>query len=212
MIKTLPEQLTAIIELLILEIEAQFNGGPLSNRVGAPVVWLARKSLTKISNSFAAFYARLMAGQVPTPEPRATTRRNPQTEKSPAKPVRRPWLDGLRSWLSASPHPTPAARRAPRPANPPLPAAEPAALPQKSMPQTEPRLAKPPAGARKPPSTIPSPTGRPTRAATARPPRPQRHPNSVRVRTNTLKIGKIQKIRGWHATFARPFRCYIETT
>ena len=102
--------------MLILAIEAQINGAPIPNRLGAPMAALVRRSLEKLNARVANAITRVMAGALAPPPvaPRAASRPRP---KSPAKPLT--WSRRLRGWLPGwfEAEPLPRERAAPRPSH-----------------------------------------------------------------------------------------------
>ena len=145
MTKSVAEQFADIIEGLILAIEAQINGAPIPNRMASPMIMLVRKSLERLSSSFAAAIARIGQAVLPPPvrEPRAQPR-----ARAPAKPLtwaqrvlaRMPaWLGGPASAPErpAYEHPQPIQQPEVPAAIPPrlaLPRARSAATPRASSP------------------------------------------------------------------------------
>ena len=123
MTKSVAEQFADIIEGLILAIEAQITGAPIPNRMAAPMLSLVRKSLEKLSASFAAAIARI--GQAVLPPPVRQPEEQPRT-RARAKPLT--WTQRFRrcmpAWLGG-PARVPEGRLATRHPKP-IPPAEPA--------------------------------------------------------------------------------------
>ena len=170
MTKTLPERFAELIEQLILILEAQLADSFLPNRLGAPMLSLARKSLLKINASFAAALARLAA--TPAPRPQTEAQKPSRPKPIPARPG---WLQRLTQWRPnwLTPEPPPSASRRhsqpsirlpqerPRNQTPKAPSAPPIKL-SRATPPCPPSAAKPPR---------PIPTPKPIN-----PPDPQRPP------------------------------------